>query len=174
MFEFSFLLFLLNCISYMSICNSGHRELWLLSYIFLFFYKTKRFMEAGLVNYRRKYIIMCVFVCFVLHSLLSTLKNKELSPVIGQKGLQGAVTSSGQLQLSDHSPHTLRRGNTTNWACMTGISACLKNMVKIVKVITFGDLKTLHLAQYCDSKKRCSTLCSFSCLSGSNRICLIY
>lgn len=142
MFEFSFLLFLLNCISYMSICNSGHRELWLLSYIFLFFYKTKRFMEAGLVNYRRKYIVMCVFVCFVLHSLLSTLKNKELSPVIGQKGLQGAVTSSGQSQLSDHSPHTLRRGNTTNWACMTGISACLKNMVKIVKVITFGHLKT--------------------------------
>lgn len=130
-------------------------------------------MEAGLVNYRRKYIVMCVFVCFVLHSLLSTLKNKELSPVIGQKGLQGAVTSSGQSQLSDHSPHTLRRGNTTNWACMTGISACLKNMVKIVKVITFGDLKTLHLAQYCDSKKRCSTLCSFSCLSGSNRICLL-
>ncbi|XP_019217859.1 rho GTPase-activating protein 44 isoform X2 [Oreochromis niloticus] len=39
----------------------------------------------------------------------STLKNKELSPVIGQKGLQGAVTSSGQSQLSDHSPHTLRR-----------------------------------------------------------------
>ncbi|XP_075949022.1 rho GTPase-activating protein 44-like [Anarhichas minor] len=37
----------------------------------------------------------------------STLKNKELSPVIGQKGLQG-MTSCGQ---SDHSPHTLRRGN---------------------------------------------------------------
>ncbi|XP_008275971.1 rho GTPase-activating protein 44 [Stegastes partitus] len=36
----------------------------------------------------------------------STLKNKELSPVIGQKGLQGTVTSSGQ---SEHSPHTLRR-----------------------------------------------------------------
>ncbi|XP_028989622.1 rho GTPase-activating protein 44-like isoform X7 [Betta splendens] len=36
----------------------------------------------------------------------STLKNKELSPVIGQKGLQGAVTSGGQ---SEHSPHTLRR-----------------------------------------------------------------
>ncbi|XP_049915308.1 rho GTPase-activating protein 44-like isoform X4 [Epinephelus moara] len=35
-----------------------------------------------------------------------TLKNKELSPVIGQKGLQGAMTSSGQC---DHSPHTLRR-----------------------------------------------------------------
>ncbi|XP_063749660.1 rho GTPase-activating protein 44-like isoform X2 [Eleginops maclovinus] len=37
-----------------------------------------------------------------------TLKNKELSPVIGQKGLQGlqgTMTSSG----SDHSPHTLRR-----------------------------------------------------------------
>ncbi|XP_028287009.1 rho GTPase-activating protein 44-like isoform X2 [Parambassis ranga] len=38
-----------------------------------------------------------------------TLKNKELSPVIGQKGLQGTVTSSGQPQLSEHSPHTLRR-----------------------------------------------------------------
>ncbi|XP_068592841.1 rho GTPase-activating protein 44-like isoform X6 [Cebidichthys violaceus] len=38
----------------------------------------------------------------------STLKNKELSPVIGQKGLQGlqGMTSCGQ---SDHSPHTLRR-----------------------------------------------------------------
>ncbi|XP_035853787.1 rho GTPase-activating protein 44 isoform X10 [Sander lucioperca] len=36
----------------------------------------------------------------------STLKNKELSPVIGQKGLQGTMTSSGQ---SDHSPLTLRR-----------------------------------------------------------------
>ncbi|XP_068592836.1 rho GTPase-activating protein 44-like isoform X2 [Cebidichthys violaceus] len=40
--------------------------------------------------------------------LTSTLKNKELSPVIGQKGLQGlqGMTSCGQ---SDHSPHTLRR-----------------------------------------------------------------
>ncbi|XP_029311841.1 rho GTPase-activating protein 44-like isoform X5 [Cottoperca gobio] len=35
----------------------------------------------------------------------STLKNKELSPVIGQKGLHGTMTSSG----SDHSPLTLRR-----------------------------------------------------------------
>ncbi|XP_054624224.1 rho GTPase-activating protein 44-like isoform X5 [Dunckerocampus dactyliophorus] len=35
-----------------------------------------------------------------------TLKNKELSPVIGQKGFQVTVTSSGQ---SEHSPHTLRR-----------------------------------------------------------------
>ncbi|XP_015257274.1 PREDICTED: rho GTPase-activating protein 44 isoform X3 [Cyprinodon variegatus] len=39
----------------------------------------------------------------------STLKNKELSPVIGQKGLQGVVTSSGQSQHSEHSPHSLRR-----------------------------------------------------------------
>ncbi|XP_037611252.1 rho GTPase-activating protein 44-like isoform X6 [Sebastes umbrosus] len=38
--------------------------------------------------------------------LTSTLKNKELSPVIGQKGLQGTMTSSGQC---DHSPLTLRR-----------------------------------------------------------------
>ncbi|XP_035998078.1 rho GTPase-activating protein 44 isoform X3 [Fundulus heteroclitus] len=39
----------------------------------------------------------------------STLKNKELSPVIGQKGLQGVVTSGGQSQHSEHSPHSLRR-----------------------------------------------------------------
>ncbi|XP_072230187.1 rho GTPase-activating protein 44-like isoform X3 [Leuresthes tenuis] len=39
----------------------------------------------------------------------STLKNKELSPVIGQKGLQGAMTSCGQSQHSEHSPHSLRR-----------------------------------------------------------------
>ncbi|XP_072230189.1 rho GTPase-activating protein 44-like isoform X5 [Leuresthes tenuis] len=38
-----------------------------------------------------------------------TLKNKELSPVIGQKGLQGAMTSCGQSQHSEHSPHSLRR-----------------------------------------------------------------
>lgn len=38
-----------------------------------------------------------------------TLKNKELSPVIGQKGIQGAMTSGGQSQHSEHSPHTLRR-----------------------------------------------------------------
>ncbi|XP_017292014.1 rho GTPase-activating protein 44 isoform X3 [Kryptolebias marmoratus] len=38
-----------------------------------------------------------------------TLKNKELSPVIGQKGLQGTVSSGGQSQLSEHSPHSLRR-----------------------------------------------------------------
>ncbi|XP_041670868.1 rho GTPase-activating protein 44-like isoform X2 [Cheilinus undulatus] len=40
----------------------------------------------------------------------STLKNKELSPVIGQKGIQGTMTSSGQSQHSEQSPHTLRRG----------------------------------------------------------------
>ncbi|XP_034073378.1 rho GTPase-activating protein 44-like isoform X12 [Gymnodraco acuticeps] len=43
-----------------------------------------------------------------IRKIQSTLKNKELSPVIGQKGLQGlqgTLTSSG----SDHSPHTLRR-----------------------------------------------------------------
>ncbi|XP_030019242.1 rho GTPase-activating protein 44-like isoform X5 [Sphaeramia orbicularis] len=39
----------------------------------------------------------------------STLKNKELSPVIGQKGIQGTLPSSGSSQLSEHSPHTLRR-----------------------------------------------------------------
>ncbi|KAM6964421.1 rho GTPase-activating protein 44-like isoform 3-T3 [Tautogolabrus adspersus] len=39
----------------------------------------------------------------------STLKNKELSPVIGQKGIQGTMTSSGQSQHSDNSPHSLRR-----------------------------------------------------------------
>ncbi|XP_054624223.1 rho GTPase-activating protein 44-like isoform X4 [Dunckerocampus dactyliophorus] len=41
-----------------------------------------------------------------IRKIQSTLKNKELSPVIGQKGFQVTVTSSGQ---SEHSPHTLRR-----------------------------------------------------------------
>ncbi|XP_020505469.1 rho GTPase-activating protein 44 isoform X1 [Labrus bergylta] len=36
----------------------------------------------------------------------STLKNKELSPVIGQKG---TMTSSGQSQHCENSPHSLRR-----------------------------------------------------------------
>ncbi|XP_029311843.1 rho GTPase-activating protein 44-like isoform X7 [Cottoperca gobio] len=40
-----------------------------------------------------------------IRKIQSTLKNKELSPVIGQKGLHGTMTSSG----SDHSPLTLRR-----------------------------------------------------------------
>ncbi|XP_061733189.1 rho GTPase-activating protein 44-like isoform X5 [Nerophis ophidion] len=35
-----------------------------------------------------------------------TLKNKELSPVIGQKAFQVVLTSSGQ---AEHSPHSLRR-----------------------------------------------------------------
>lgn len=39
----------------------------------------------------------------------STLKNKELSPVIGQKSHQGTAASSGQTQHSEHSPLTLRR-----------------------------------------------------------------
>ncbi|XP_060884205.1 rho GTPase-activating protein 44-like isoform X4 [Labrus mixtus] len=38
--------------------------------------------------------------------LTSTLKNKELSPVIGQKG---TMTSSGQSQHCENSPHSLRR-----------------------------------------------------------------
>ncbi|XP_031655125.1 rho GTPase-activating protein 44 isoform X7 [Oncorhynchus kisutch] len=39
-----------------------------------------------------------------------TLKNNELSPVIGQKGFQGTALSGGLSQhSSDHSPHTLRR-----------------------------------------------------------------
>ncbi|XP_061887859.1 rho GTPase-activating protein 44-like isoform X1 [Entelurus aequoreus] len=41
-----------------------------------------------------------------IRKIQSTLKNKELSPVIGQKGFQVVVTSSGQ---SEHSPHSLRR-----------------------------------------------------------------
>ncbi|XP_072230188.1 rho GTPase-activating protein 44-like isoform X4 [Leuresthes tenuis] len=44
-----------------------------------------------------------------IRKIQSTLKNKELSPVIGQKGLQGAMTSCGQSQHSEHSPHSLRR-----------------------------------------------------------------
>ncbi|XP_034050654.1 rho GTPase-activating protein 44-like isoform X4 [Thalassophryne amazonica] len=39
----------------------------------------------------------------------STLKNKELSPVIGQKVIQGTAASGGQLQHSEHSPHSMRR-----------------------------------------------------------------
>ncbi|XP_055771719.1 rho GTPase-activating protein 44-like isoform X4 [Salvelinus fontinalis] len=40
----------------------------------------------------------------------STLKNNELSPVIGQKGFQGTAPSGGLSQhSSEHSPHTLRR-----------------------------------------------------------------
>ncbi|XP_041670870.1 rho GTPase-activating protein 44-like isoform X4 [Cheilinus undulatus] len=45
-----------------------------------------------------------------IRKIQSTLKNKELSPVIGQKGIQGTMTSSGQSQHSEQSPHTLRRG----------------------------------------------------------------
>ncbi|XP_034050650.1 rho GTPase-activating protein 44-like isoform X2 [Thalassophryne amazonica] len=41
--------------------------------------------------------------------LISTLKNKELSPVIGQKVIQGTAASGGQLQHSEHSPHSMRR-----------------------------------------------------------------
>ncbi|XP_056221811.1 rho GTPase-activating protein 44-like isoform X4 [Seriola aureovittata] len=44
-----------------------------------------------------------------IRKIQSTLKNKELSPVIGQKGIQGTMTSCGQSQHSEHSPHTLRR-----------------------------------------------------------------
>lgn len=57
-------------------------------------------------------VMPCVlFLFFILHSLISTLKNKELSPVIGQKGIQGTPPPSGHSQHSEHSPHTLRRGN---------------------------------------------------------------
>ncbi|XP_030196124.1 rho GTPase-activating protein 44 isoform X3 [Gadus morhua] len=38
-----------------------------------------------------------------------TLKNKELSPVIGQKGMQGPAGSVGQLSHAEHSPCTVRR-----------------------------------------------------------------
>ncbi|XP_077406865.1 rho GTPase-activating protein 44 isoform X6 [Vanacampus margaritifer] len=41
-----------------------------------------------------------------IRKIQSTLKNKELSPVIGQKGFQATLSSGGQ---SEHSPHTLRR-----------------------------------------------------------------
>ncbi|CAJ1079971.1 rho GTPase-activating protein 44-like isoform X4 [Xyrichtys novacula] len=41
-----------------------------------------------------------------IRKIQSTLKNKELSPVIGQKV---TMTSSGQSQHSEHSPHSLRR-----------------------------------------------------------------
>lgn len=64
-----------------------------------------------------------MIVFFLLHSLLSTLKNKELSPVIGQKGIQGTMSSSGQSQHSEHSPHTLRRGNQAVWFTHCGREA---------------------------------------------------
>ncbi|KAK6329257.1 hypothetical protein J4Q44_G00012350 [Coregonus suidteri] len=42
--------------------------------------------------------------------LTSTLKNNELSPVIGQQGFQGTAPSGGLSQhSSEHSPHTLSR-----------------------------------------------------------------
>ncbi|XP_069373372.1 rho GTPase-activating protein 44 isoform X6 [Paralichthys olivaceus] len=44
-----------------------------------------------------------------IRKIQSTLKYKELSPVIGQKGFQGTVTPGGQSQHSEHSPHSLRR-----------------------------------------------------------------
>ncbi|XP_034050656.1 rho GTPase-activating protein 44-like isoform X6 [Thalassophryne amazonica] len=44
-----------------------------------------------------------------IRKIQSTLKNKELSPVIGQKVIQGTAASGGQLQHSEHSPHSMRR-----------------------------------------------------------------
>ncbi|XP_057681420.1 rho GTPase-activating protein 44 isoform X6 [Corythoichthys intestinalis] len=41
-----------------------------------------------------------------IRKIQSTLKNKELSPVIGQKGFQATLTCGSP---SEHSPHTLRR-----------------------------------------------------------------
>ncbi|XP_019743364.1 rho GTPase-activating protein 44-like isoform X5 [Hippocampus comes] len=41
-----------------------------------------------------------------IRKIQSTLKNKELSPVIGQKGFQATLSSGSQ---SEHSPHTVRR-----------------------------------------------------------------
>lgn len=67
----------------MSICNSGHPDSlnYGCSHIFSFFFnKTKRFMEAGLVNYRRKHIVMCVCVFC-----------PSLSPQYSEE--QGAVSS---------------------------------------------------------------------------------
>lgn len=42
--------------------------------------------------------------------------------MIGQKGLQGTMTSCGQPQHSEHSPHTLRRGNKAARVCTLYIS----------------------------------------------------
>ncbi|XP_041710278.2 rho GTPase-activating protein 44 isoform X4 [Coregonus clupeaformis] len=45
-----------------------------------------------------------------VRKIQSTLKNKELSPVIGQQGFQGTAPSGGLSQhSSEHSPHTLSR-----------------------------------------------------------------
>uniref|UniRef100_A0AAQ4QQ10 Rho GTPase-activating protein 44 n=1 Tax=Gasterosteus aculeatus aculeatus TaxID=481459 RepID=A0AAQ4QQ10_GASAC len=67
-------------------------------------FRVSPLMKHDLSKLRRA-MHSCVCV-ILLHSVLSTLKNKELSPVIGQKGLHGTMASCGQ---SDHSPHTLRR-----------------------------------------------------------------
>lgn len=54
--------------------------------------------------------------------------------MIGQKGIQGAMPSGGQSQLSEHSPHTLRRGNELlfvsvvfpHYSCNRVVSICFK------------------------------------------------
>lgn len=80
------------------------------------FIHTPQYAErfAGMTLTSETHGAACHWVFFVSsspRSLLSTLKNKELSPVIGQKGIQGTMPSSGQSPHSEHSPHTLRRGN---------------------------------------------------------------
>lgn len=59
---------------------------------------------------------------FVFLSHLSTLKNKELSPVIGQKGFQATLSSGSQ---SEHSPHTVRRGKMSSLMPLIGHGAVL-------------------------------------------------
>ncbi|XP_061086547.1 rho GTPase-activating protein 44-like [Conger conger] len=43
--------------------------------------------------------------------LTSTLKNKELSPVIGQRAVPAVVPPANSSQANEHSPHTLRKAN---------------------------------------------------------------
>ncbi|KAJ8283478.1 hypothetical protein COCON_G00023280 [Conger conger] len=40
-----------------------------------------------------------------------TLKNKELSPVIGQRAVPAVVPPANSSQANEHSPHTLRKAN---------------------------------------------------------------
>lgn len=71
---------------------------------------------------------LCVYsvqlLCVCVYSVSSSPKTREPSPVIGQRGISPTTPSSGQMQLSDQSPHPLRKGlndqmhsantNTTN------------------------------------------------------------
>lgn len=78
------------------------RHFYINPWVFSHFYYSHH-SNSGWKEKHNATLLLCHFSC-------SSLKNKELSPVIGQKGIQGVVTPSGQSQHSEHSPHSLRRG----------------------------------------------------------------